>query len=314
MTKLTIKDIARLSAVGKSTVSRVLNNDPNVSDNTREHVQKIIAQYGFQPSKSARAMRGVSDRVIGIIVTRLSSTAENQALSSILPLLYAQQCEPIIVESQFKPQLVDEHLAFFHQRRVDGVILFAFSELEEESLQAWQHKMVVIAKNYPSLSSVYYNDQKAVQLLMTHLYAQGHRKISYLGVDDRDITTGYARHQAYLSFCQQHDLQPCALQGELGYEWAYQHTSAVIFPEVSALVCATDTLAIGALKYLQEQQLTHIQVCGVGKSPLLHFLFPNVLSVDLGFAQVGEIAVKQLFALLENQPIQQHCLDCRLVF
>ncbi len=53
MTKLTIKDIARLSAVGKSTVSRVLNNDPNVSDNTREHVQKIIAQYGFQPSKSA---------------------------------------------------------------------------------------------------------------------------------------------------------------------------------------------------------------------------------------------------------------------
>lgn len=113
MTKLTIKDIARLSAVGKSTVSRVLNNDPNVSDNTREHVQKIIAQYGFQPSKSARAMRGVSDRVIGIIVTRLSSTAENQALSSILPLLYAQQCEPIIVESQFKPQLVDEHLAFF---------------------------------------------------------------------------------------------------------------------------------------------------------------------------------------------------------
>ncbi|AET16211.1 TPA: HTH-type transcriptional regulator TreR [Pasteurella multocida] len=313
MTKLTIKDIARLSGVGKSTVSRVLNNDSKVSEATRQRVQNVIAQYSFQPSKSARAMRGVSDRVIGIIVTRLASTAENQVLSSILPSLYAQQCEPIIVESQFKPELVKEHLAFFQKRGVDGVILFAFSELEETDLQGWRHNMVVIARNYTQLSSIYYDDRKAVHLLMTHLYKEGHRKISYLGVNDQDATTGYTRHQAYLHFCKEYGLQPCSLQGELGYEWAYNHTSAVIFPEVSALVCATDTLAIGALKYLQEKQLSHIQVCGVGKSRLLHFLFPNVLSVDLGFDQVGEITVKQLFDLLENQSIQHHCLDCRLV-
>lgn len=313
MTKLTIKDIARLSGVGKSTVSRVLNNDSKVSEATRQRVQHVIAQYGFQPSKSARAMRGVTDRVIGIIVTRLSLTAENQVLSSILPLLYGQQCEPIIVESQFKPELVKEHLAFFQKRGVDGLILFAFSELDERDLEGWQHNMVVIARNYTTFSSIYYDDTKAVRLLMSHLYEQGHRQISYLGVNDQDTTTGYARHQAYLHFCQQYSLQPCSLQGELGYEWAYNHTSAVIFPEVSALVCATDTLAIGALKYLQEQQLSHIQVCGVGKSRLLQFLFPKVLSVDLGFDQVGEVAVKQLFALLAHQPIQHDCLDCRLV-
>lgn len=311
--KLTIKDIAILANVGKSTVSRVLNNDPKVSEATRQKVEAIIQQYSFQPSKSARAMRGVTHKTIGIIVTRLSSSAENQALSSILPLLYAEQCEPIIVESQFKPEQVKEHLAFFQQRNVDGVILFGFSELNEADLVEWQHKMVVIARNYADMACVYYHDQKAIELLMTHLYQQGHRHIHYLGVKDQDRTTGYLRHQAYQQFCQQHQLTPCAIQGELGYEWAYHNVQAVISEQISAIICATDTQAIGVVKYLQEQQLQAIQVCGVGNNPLLHFLFPNIISIDLGFAHIGSIVVEQLFALLNSSEKRHICVDCSLV-
>lgn len=313
MKKLTINDIASLCGVGKSTVSRVLNQDPKVSPATREKVEKIIREQGFQPSKSARAMRGVKTRTVGIIVTRLTSSAENQALSGILPLLYAAQCEPIIVESQFNTQAVKEHLAFFRKRGVDGVILFAFSELDEKLLTDWAQKMVVIAKRYPSISSVCYDDHQAVTLLMESLYQQGHRHIHYLGVSDSDQTTGRARHQAYQQFCQQHQLVAHSIQGELGYDWAYRNVQAVIFGEISAIVCATDTQAIGVVKFLQEQQLSHIQVCGVGNNPLLHFLFPNVISVDLGFSQIGDIVVKQLFALLQGEPIQHFVVDCHLL-
>jgi LacI family trehalose operon transcriptional repressor len=69
--RLTIKDIARLSGVGKSTVSRVLNNESGVSERTRERVEAVMNQHGFSPSRSARAMRGQSDKVVAIIVTRL---------------------------------------------------------------------------------------------------------------------------------------------------------------------------------------------------------------------------------------------------
>ncbi|OOF70494.1 trehalose operon repressor TreR [Rodentibacter caecimuris] len=313
MTKLTIKDIALLSGVSKSTVSRVLNNDPLVGKKTRQKVEKIIMNYGFQPSKSARALRGIANRSIGIIVSRLSSTAENQVLTAMLPLLYAECCEPIIVESQFQSGLVKEHLDFFAQRSVDAVILFAFSGLDETLLQDWQHKIVVIAKHYSAFSSVYYNDSKAVVLLMEYLYQKHHRHISYLGVQDQDYTTGYLRHQAYLNFCRQHQLTVCSVQGELGYDWAYQNISAVISDDVSAVLCATDTQAIGVVRYLHEYQLRHIQVCGIGNNPMLRFLFPNILSVDLGFKEAGKIAVTQLFALWENQSVQHHCLDCRLV-
>lgn len=67
--RLTIKDIARLSGVGKSTVSRVLNNESGVSQRTRERVEAVMNQHGFSPSRSARAMRGQSDKVVAIIVT-----------------------------------------------------------------------------------------------------------------------------------------------------------------------------------------------------------------------------------------------------
>ena len=57
--RLTIKDIARLSGVGKSTGSRVLNNESGVSQRTRERVEAVMNQHGFSPSRSARAMRGI---------------------------------------------------------------------------------------------------------------------------------------------------------------------------------------------------------------------------------------------------------------
>ncbi|WP_244062373.1 LacI family DNA-binding transcriptional regulator, partial [Aeromonas caviae] len=82
--KLTILDIARLSGVGKSTVSRVLNQDPKVNAQTRARVESVIAQHGFVPSKSARAMRSQSQQVVGIVVSRLDSSSENQAVRGML--------------------------------------------------------------------------------------------------------------------------------------------------------------------------------------------------------------------------------------
>lgn len=119
--RLTIKDIARLSGVGKSTVSRVLNNESGVSERTRERVEAVMNQHGFSPSRSARAMRGQSDKVVAIIVTRLDSLSENLAVQTMLPVFYEQGYDPIMMESQFSPQMVEEHLGMLkrqqHRRR-----------------------------------------------------------------------------------------------------------------------------------------------------------------------------------------------------
>lgn len=306
--RLTIKDIARLSGVGKSTVSRVLNHTGSVSPQTRERVEAVIRSQGFIPSKSARAMRSQSDRVVGIIVSRLDSPSENQALRSMLPMLYQQGFDPIIMESRFKPHLIKEHLNMLRQRNVDGVILFGFSALQSAILQPWQEKMVVIAYAYQGISSVCYDDEGAINLLIARLHQQGHQHIAYLGVQPADATTGMRRYQAYLSACEKLQLIPYTCLGELSYQSGFQLAAKVITSDTSALICASDTIALGASKYLQLHHTSPVQVCGIGNTPMLRFLFPDTFSVDMGYARAGLQAAQQLLGQLKGELATQNTI------
>jgi len=306
--RLTIKDIARLSGVGKSTVSRVLNAESGVSQKTREKVEAIIRQQSFTPSRSARAMREQSDKVIGIIVSRLDSPAENQAVREMLPLFYQQGFDPIVMESQFDPQLVQGQLQMLAQRHVDGIILFGFSGLSAEMFSKWQDKMVIMVRQYAGFSSVCYDDRGAVNLLMDHLYQHGHRHISYLGVDQRDATTGASRYQAYLAGCQRLQLSPLSELGELTYQYGFERAASVLGPETTALICASDSIALGANKYLQQPQFGHVQVCAIGNTQLAKFLFPETLSVEFGYGEAGLLAATQLLAQLNGESGIQHAV------
>ncbi|MCK3655608.1 trehalose operon repressor [Pasteurellaceae bacterium Macca] len=311
--KYTIKDIAQLANVGKSTVSRVLNNDPKVSSVTRQLVQEVIDKVGFQPNRSARAMRGASDPVIGIIVTRLNSTAESQTLRAILHALYQQNITPLIVESLFQPELVSRHFQLFKQRQVDGIILFGFSELTSSLLKQWKGAIVTVARQYPTVSSVFYDDENALWHLLEHLYHKGHRDIAYLGVKDNDETTGKLRNETYRRFCQHKGIDANLVKAELGAESGYQHTPALLHRPVSAIVCASSSLAIGAFKYLQETQQICPLAC-IGQNELLQFVAPDLTSLDFGYPQAGRWALELLLNQLNgNRIIEQRRVPFQLI-
>jgi len=299
--RLTIKDIARLSGVGKSTVSRVLNNESGVSERTRERVEAVMNQHGFSPSRSARAMRGQSDKVVAIIVSRLDSLSENLAVQTMLPAFYEQGYDPIMMESQFSPQLVEEHLGMLQRRNIDGVVLFGFTGIKDEMLKPWQPSLVLLARDAHGFASVCYDDEGAIITLMQRLFDEGHRHISFLGVPHADVTTGKRRHEAYLAFCKKHNLSAVASLPGLGMKQGYEQVASVLTPQTTALVCATDTLALGASKYLQEQRIDGLQVASVGSTPLMKFLHPELITVDPGYAEAGRQAAAQLIEQINGR-------------
>jgi hypothetical protein len=85
-------------------------------------------------------MRGQSDKVVAIIVTRLDSLSENLAVQTMLPAFYEQGYDPIMMESQFSPALVEEHLGMLARRNIDGVVLFGFTGISEEMLTPWRER------------------------------------------------------------------------------------------------------------------------------------------------------------------------------
>ncbi|MBF0750610.1 MULTISPECIES: substrate-binding domain-containing protein [unclassified Pasteurella] len=307
----TIKDIAKLCQVGKSTVSRVLNHDPKVNETTRKKVQTVIDSIGFKPNRSARAMRGAQDPVVGIIVSKLNSSGESQTLRAILTALYRQKITPIIVESQFDEKQVAHHLNLFKQRQVDSVIVFGFSPLSKDILQQWQGNMVVIARYFKEISCVYYDDQGAIHALMHKLHSQGYHHIGYLGIHNQDETTGRLRTQSYLDFCHRHKLPPNFSLTELNIEAGYQHCARLSLP-IDALLCATTSLAVGAVKYLQEQKLM-CPLAYIGQNPLLEHFVPNLISLDFGYEQAGNQAVDLLLAQIRgNRDVQQQLVSFQL--
>ncbi|MGF1691769.1 trehalose operon repressor TreR [Photobacterium kagoshimensis] len=299
--KLTILDIAKLAGVGKSTVSRVLTNDPKVKESTRINVEKVIRDSGFVPSKSAQAMRGGSAKVVGVILSRLDSPSENKAVSGILDVIYAAGYDAVIMESQFSIQKTNEHLDVLKKRNVDGVIVFGFTGFDVQAIEAWQHKAVVIAVDTDAVSSVGYDNVGVIELAMAKLQQLGKQHIGFVGVDPCDKTTGLMRLNAYINYCKACQLIPNYCHGQLSHESGYQLTDSILTDDTDAIVCASDTLALGVAKRLQERNRSDVMVSGVGTNELLSFIFPNTFSIDPGYFNAGKSSANLLIKQLSGE-------------
>lgn len=304
--KLTILDIAKLSGVGKSTVSRVLTNDPKVKPETRAKVEKVIQESGYVPSKSAQAMRGGSQKVVGVIISRLDSPSENKAVGSMLPKLYQAGYDVVIMESQFDRHKTNEHLDVLKKRNVDGVVVFGFSDFDIDRLKNWQNRSVVIAMDTDITSSINYDNQAVIIKALEYLKQQDLNDIAFIGVDPKDKTTGEIRLNAYLEWCDTEAITPNFQTGYLTHESAYQLVDKVLMPKTQAIVCASDTLALGVIKRLQELDREDVLVTGVGGNELLSFLFPKVFSIDPGYAQAGKMAANLLISHINGDTEQHH--------
>lgn len=304
--KLTILDIAKLSGVGKSTVSRVLTNDPKVKPETRAKVERVIQDSGYVPLKSAQLMRGGSEKVIGVIISRLESPSENRAVGRMLQVLYQNGYDVVIMESQFDRTKTNEHLEVLHKRHVDGVIVFGFTDLDITQLNLWASRAVVIAMDAEKVSSINYDNYGVIQGALAHLTEQNRTNIAYIGVDPRDKTTGKLRLDSYLDWCKQSGCIPNYRTGRLHHESAYQLVDDVLNEQTQAIVCASDTLALGVIKRLQELGRDDIAVTGVGGNELFSFLFPNIYSIDPGYAQAGEKAANLLILQLNSDMKPAH--------
>lgn len=179
----TVLDVARLARVGASTVSRCLRGVP-VRRDAAERIAKAVAELGYTPDQTARALRAGRSRTIGIVLPKVSNVLFSEATQWMEEEARKQGCSVILLTHQDRMAQQQEHLLTLRRYRADGVVLVATPGTRLEDVRSvLPHVPLVALDSYlsPEADSVVLRNREAARTATEHLLAHGYRSIYCLG-------------------------------------------------------------------------------------------------------------------------------------
>ena len=259
MKKLTIVDIAKMAGVGTTTVSRYFNGG-NLKKETYERIKGIVDKYNYTPNTFAKALKSTDSKIIGVIVPCLHSYVSGNTLKYLDKELKENNYETLIMNANFDENKQLEYIKKLARMNVDGIILLptTMSKTYEDTIKSIDVPVVMLGQEGEYTYSVEYNDFNAARDLTNYVLACGHKKIAYLGVSEEDIAVGYYRKLGVIMTLEKYGLKPkYILITNFSMEEAYDIVKENIqkLKDDSCLICATDNLAYGAIKALEEEGL-----------------------------------------------------------
>ena len=260
MKKLTIVDIAKMAGVGTTTVSRYFNGG-NLKKETHERIKEIVDKYNYTPNTFAKALKSTDSKIIGVIVPCLHSYVSGNTLKYLDKELKDNNYETLIMNANFDENKQLEYIKKLARMNVDGIILLptTMSKAYESTIKSIDVPVVMLGQEGEYTYSVEYNDLNAARDLTNYVIASGHKKIVYLGVSEDDIAVGYYRKLGVIMVLEKYGLKPeNILITNFSMEEAYDVVRENIqkLKNDSCLICATDNLAYGAIKALEEEGLS----------------------------------------------------------
>lgn len=260
MKKLTIVDIAKMAGVGTTTVSRYFNGG-NLKQQTHDRIKEIVDKYNYTPNTFAKALKSTDSKIIGVIVPCLHSYVSGNTLKYLDKELKNNNYETLIMNANFDENKQLEYIKKLARMNVDGIILLptTMSKTYESTIKSIDVPVVMLGQEGEYTYSVEYNDFNAARDITNYVLAQGHKRIAYLGVSEEDIAVGYYRKLGVVRTLEKYNLSPGnVLITNFGMEEGYSVVKENIekLKEDSCLICATDNLAYGAIKALEEAGLS----------------------------------------------------------
>ena len=315
MKKLTIVDIAKMAGVGSTTVSRYFNGG-NLKKETREKIKKIVEEYNYTPNTFAKALKGTDSKIIGVIVPCLHSYVSSNTLKYIDKNLKENNYETLIMNANFDEEKQLDYIRKLARMNVDGIILLptTMSKSYESTIKSIDVPVVLLGQEGEYTYSVEYNDFNAARDLANFVLACGHRKIAYLGVGEEDIAVGYYRKLGFMTTLEKYNLSPVdVLITNFGMEDSYRLTNENIdkLKKATCLICATDNLAYGAIKALEENGLnvgTDYSVAAFGDYASSALLKSPLTTIKFDLEDAAKKTVEMLLNVIKKKETEMKIL------
>lgn len=312
---MTIKDVARLSGYAVGTVSRVLNNSPNVSPEAKEKVTQIVEEYHFKLNNNAKHLKQQAPSGVAVIVKGTQNMLFAAIVERIQALVRERGSAMIIHYLDEDDDEIEQALQVTRERRPQGIL---FLGTNFDHFQAHFGELAVpcvMVTNsgaelpFANLSSVSTDDESAARQAMEYLLSLGHRKIGVLGgcMGVSDAASGRflgcrRACAAYgLSFDQEQQYEMTRFAMSSGYEAMGKLLEKQ--PGLTAVFAMSDVQAVGAIRALHDRGLRvpeDISVMGFDGIELGGYLTPQLTTVRQDAERLADRGVEILFERIEK--------------
>ena len=307
----TIQDVVRLSGVSVATVSRVLNNSPNVLPATREKVLAAIRELDYHPNRLAQQFRTQRTMCVLVLLPRLGDSFYSEILKGIETVARSAGYHIIIANTGNDIEQAKFSYENLAQKQMDGIIDFSAclpTEYMEEI--AGQHPIVVACRylNNANIPNVTIDNLAASREMTEYMLNLGHRRIACIN-GNTELALYRSRMYGYLEALGARGIPVderiiCSTEPDIrgGFDAAMQLLRSG--EKFTAIVTSGDTMAVGAVKALQERGIRvpeDVAVCGFDDIELSSLLTPTLTTIRQPRSLIGRQTMEKLLGIISGQ-------------
>ena len=299
----TMRDVARVAGVSAKTVSRVFNDDPHVTPETRERVQWAMKKLDFVPNMLARSFRTGAADVVGVAVPDIADPFFAAMTSSIEEEMVTRGLAVVVTSLGHDPSREPQTLEAMLRRQLSGLIVASIRR-EHSYLATWSARTPMVfvdrAAKGVDIPSVIEDDLAGAKAAVSHLISHGHRRIGFIGVSTY-ITTTNRRLAGYRAALREHGIpaEPglILVSSETPQGAADDLVERLDEPDPpTAVFSATILCTMTVVQALHRVDRRDVALVGFGDFPMAEALAPAVSVIDQDPANLGRVAVERLFA------------------
>ncbi|SET10550.1 transcriptional regulator, LacI family [Natronincola peptidivorans] len=326
MKNVNIKDIAQMAGVGVSTVSRVLNNHPDVKEDTKEKILRIIQEHNYIPNNSARNLKRNNSKNIGVLVKGIYNPFFSQILQSIEEKIHEEGYSMIIHynDSDCNEDVNDigEAIELIKEKKLRGLICLGgdYDNIDEEQLVDLGTPIVLASTNIVEnvnkeiFSSVIIENERAAFEAVDYLCSLGHERIGMIATGEEDRSIGTLRIKGYKKALEVNKIQykeECLEIGEYTFTSAFTAMDRLLDKQqdITAVFATSDIMAIGAAKAILSRGLRipqDISIIGFDGIDFSEFFHPSITTVKQPGEEMGRKSVEILFDFIKKKKKHQH--------
>lgn len=326
MSGVTIKDIARMCGVGVSTVSRAMNNHPDINQETKEIIMAAIAEHNYVPNNSARNLKRTDAKTIAVLVKGISNPLFSRMIKIFEEEIQEEKYSLVLQHVDDQQDEVDVAIQLVKEKRLRGIVFLGghFSHSEEKLKQiSVPFVLSTIGlledTNKKKYASVSIDDVKESEKIVEYLISKGHKKIAILSTGENDESIGYLRVAGYRRALEKHEIpvNPTLIRycwdGMVAYTMESGYALAKKLLEsgedFTAIYAISDRMAVGACKAVFDSGKRIPEDCsvvGFDGLDFAQFYHPSITTIRQPVEEMAQATIRTMFDLIRKKSKNQH--------